>query len=120
MLTTNCTTLSTNILIKKIIHASIVFLSFSLSARYGVATGECDIENRGCTGWATAPQARPRISLITTGRAGPNGARAGPKIVDPCRPLIENKGKSFTKEEIEIFCFYLFNVITFQNTQQQV
>jgi len=40
-----------------------------------------------------------------------HGAQAGPKYFGPCRPLIENK--SVAKEEIEIFCFYLFNVIIF-------
>jgi len=56
MLTTNCTTRSTNLLINKFIHARIVNLSFSFCARYGVATGECDIENRGVQG--------PSMSLL--------------------------------------------------------
>ena len=34
-----------------------------------------------------------------------------------CRPLIENKRKSITKEEIEVFCFHMFNVNEVQNTQ---
>ena len=33
-----------------------------------------------------------------------------------CRPLIENKRKSITKEEIEVFCFHMFNVNKVQNT----
>ena len=71
-------------------------------------------ENRGLHGphRRSAGRATPKICLITTG-----WARVWRKNFGPYRPLIENNGKSVTKEEIEIFCLYLFNVITFHNTR---
>jgi len=55
MLTTNCTTSSRNLLVNKIIHGSIVFMSFSFSARYGVASGTIDMEEINMSGtWGTS------------------------------------------------------------------
>jgi len=55
MLTTNCTTSSRNLLVNKIIHASIVFMSFSFSARYAVASGTIDMEEINMSGtWGTS------------------------------------------------------------------
>jgi len=65
-------------------------------------------------------RARLGLEFSWSQQAGPDLTGHGPglKISARGRPVVENNRKSITKEEIEIFCFYLFNVIKVQNTQQ--